>query len=283
MQSLIYVAVVLVVVIIVIVLLLKFTKLKDSIATAFRRRRSGSRKSLSENEQMPSNFNFQRLRNEVGELKKRQHVLVDHLSSVQKVVGEMQREMFELKQRLGSQSQNYRTQQTENRHSEDTSMARIYPSYENSPNSYSKSSSQAKVSAYSDITDLYNASRRDQASRARFREKYKPFFINVTNDVNRRRNQSLLPDFRKESDGSYLAVARDSAEAIVFPNFTLVIVDAVYGPGALGEVFDCPNFDGRFSYPDIRVAQPAIFRLQGGDSWQPITKGVLELGQAQDA
>lgn len=275
------------VIIIVIGLLLTITDLGGSITTALRRRWSRLRKTAaSKKEPVASAFNFQCLRDDVGELRRQQNVLIERLSTVQKVVGQMQSEMDYFKQRLGSQNQHDRTSKSENRRSEDTSRTHRANNrtYEHNSNYYSKSSNQGKVyEAYSDMTELYNASRRDQASRARFREKYKPFFINVTNDVNRRRNQSVPPEFRKETDGGYLAVSRDSAEAIVFPNFTLVIVDAVYGPGALGEVFDCPNFDGRFSYPDIRVLQPAVFKLQGGDSWQPITKGVLELGQAQDA
>lgn len=289
-SSYLYYYVVGLVIILIIFLLLKFTNLKKSVTTFLGIRRNPSQENITlvSNQQSISNFNFQRLKKDVEDLKEARDVLTDRLSSAQKVLLEIQVEMNSLKRNLGLQSQNYRTEQTE-KHNLETSQpstrhSPVYANYDSRPNHYSQVSKQGKVDeAYSNIIELYNASRSDQASRARFREKYKPFFINVTNDVDRRRNGNLPPDFRKEADGSYLAVVHDTEEAVVFPNFTLVIVDAVYGPGALGEVFDCPNFDRRFSYPDIRVAKPATFNLTGGDSWELSTKGVLELGQAQDA
>lgn len=221
-------------------------------------------------DQALSSFNFQNLKKNLDELKAGQNTLIEHLASVQTVLQQMQVDLYNLKQSKGAETDhnperhNYKTQQS------------------NPPAQFSQATNHRESANALDMTELYNASRTDQSSRAKFREKYKPFCINVANDVDRRRNANLAPDFRKEDDGSYLAVSQDTDQAVVFPNFTLIVVDAVYGPGALSEVFECDSFDHRRSYPNIRVATPATFSSTGGQSWRVIHKGTLELGPGQD-
>jgi hypothetical protein len=221
-------------------------------------------------DQALSSFNLQNLKKTLDELKAGQNTLIEHLASVQTVLEQMQVDLYNLKQSKGAETDhnperhNYKTQRN------------------NPPAQFSQATNRRESASALDMTELYNASRTDQSSRAKFREKYKPFCINVANDVDRRRNANLAPDFRKEDDGSYLAVSQETDHAMVFPNFTLIVVDAVYGPGALSEVFECDSFDRRFSYPYIRVATPATFKSTGGQSWRVIHKGTLELGPGQD-
>jgi hypothetical protein len=220
--------------------------------------------------------NFQTVKKNLDDLKTNQDILIERFASVQSVLEKMQLDLHALKPNKGSQGstslQNFKHKTERDLAAGDTTQgSSTYPAY-----------TEPETRNASDMTDLYNASRTDHSSRTRFLEKYKPFFITVTNDVDRRRNANLPADFRREVDGSYLAVPRVSDEAIVFPNFTLVVVDAVYGPGALGEVFDCESFDDRFSYRNIRVAMPATFKLTGGHCWQVIKRGKLDLGPGQD-
>lgn len=269
--------------------LLRSAKARKSVAIAWTRftGRSEQKTASSTEGQTPSSFNFHVLKRDIDFLKESVNILIDRFSGVQTALSNMQVDLHDLKERLRTQGQQDRRFQPEKVDSGDSRSSidspRRFPS-ETSQRDYSKSFSPGNVTErYSEITALYNVARDDHASRARFREKYKPFFINVTNDVERRRDSTLPPDFRKGSDGSYLAVPENSNETIVFPDFTLVIVDAVYGPGGLVEVFECPDYDRGSSYPSVRVARPAIFKLQGGDSWVVDKKGVLELGQGQDS
>lgn len=217
-------------------------------------------------DQQPSSFNPQDLRTDIDRLKADQKHLMDRVISVQTEIGKIQIELASLR----------------NKDPQFRGLTRESPNSANPSDSCLDLTTRGELDTASDMTELYNASRTDQSSRARFREMYKPFFINVANDVDRRRNASLSPDFQKEVDGSYLAVPQEADQAMVYPNFTLVVVDAVYGPGALGEVFDCGTFDRRFSYPYIHVAMPATFKLTGGHRWKVTQKGKLDLGPGQD-
>jgi hypothetical protein len=78
-------------------------------------------------------------------------------------------------------------------------------------------------------------------------------------------------------------VSQEPDQAVVFPNFTLAVVEAIYGPGALSEVFECETFDRRFRYQHLRVTEPATFKSTGGQNWRVIAKGKLELGPAQES
>jgi hypothetical protein len=226
------------------------------------------------------------LKKNIDDLTKEQKTLVDRVASVQKVLREMQVEIDGLRAKSHSQDQNY-PQQHKKHDSHSDGRGREYANLGSSspatPAYDSRRTVDARAEGCSDMTALYNASRTDQAIRERFREKYKPFLINVANDVERRRNVSVPPDFRKEGHGSYLAVLRENDEALIFPSFTLVVIEAVYGPGAFADVFDCgTTFDHRFSYSQLHVAEPATFRSTGGQTWEVVQKGRLDLGAGQD-
>jgi hypothetical protein len=268
--------------------LLRFTNIKDKITRQpySKGHVSRSRQVSTIKEQGSSGFNYQELKRRVDKLEKEQDVLGEHLSKTQKVLSDMQVEMGQLRQRLGLRSPNYRESQTVQYRQEDRQLSsgstqRRFDNDYDTRGHYSKFLEHNRVTtAYSEVVDLYNSSRHDQASRERFRDKYRPFFISIANDVERRR-QNLPPDFRRASNGSYLAVPQGSDKAVVFPDFTLVIVDGVYEAGALGEAFDCPNYERSFSYPNFSVVEPAVFNLNGGDSWSVEKKGMIELGQGQ--
>lgn len=225
------------------------------------------------------------LEESVESLKNRQEVLDNAVKQVQVVQKEMQGELARLKlfqdqsKHEFDQKQKEEARVAKSHGTEDCNFGSNSPS---KPGNRLRVEDDGQLEHFSEMKDLYNASRKDQSIRSKFREKYKPFSINVTNDVDRRRNTNLQPDFRAEDDGSYLAVLRENDEAAIFPNFTLVVVDAVYGPGALSEVFDCGTFDRGFSYSNIRVDVPATFKFTGGQSWRVIHKGKLDLGAGQD-
>lgn len=230
-------------------------------------------------------INLSSLKQSIDGLRDRQDVLIERFASVQEVLRGMQVELARLKRDSDPPPHDHIPLYDE----QDRDGGRLRSRYANvsstsssTPGYYSQDTEDGRAES-SDMTDLYNVSRTDQSSRELFREKYRPFFINVANDIDRRRDESLPPDFRKEANGSYLAVPGETDEAMIFPNFTLAVVDAVYGPGALAEVFDCSPFDRRFSYQNIRVLTPATFKLSGGQSWRVTQKGKLDLGSGQDA
>ena len=260
-------------------LLLRFTNLPKRLVKGLSRIRKPPNEGDSQlaQEGGPSSFNLNSVKREIDQLKGRVDVLEDRLSSTQTAFGGMQLETARLREKVEPED---RPPKVEKLGPEvDRTTGRVAPP----ANSLSRPNGQQLSARNSDITAKYNSARTDQESRLEFREQYKPFFINVTNDLERRRDGTIPADFRKESHGSYLAVASNSEKAFVFPDFTLVVVDAVYGPGGLSEVFECANYDRRCSYPNVRVTQPAVFRLQGGDSWVVDEKGTLELGQEQSS
>lgn len=221
--------------------------------------------------QVVSSFNFQQFKEKLEELEKGQNDLIDRLGSVNTVLGRVEVKLEELKQQRDGKTDH-------------NPADHKYKTQSNNTSAHSTAPTNCRESATApDMTALYNASRTDQSRRAEFREKYKPFCINVGNDVERRRDANLAPDFRQEDDGSYLAVSQANDQAVVFPNFTLVVVEAIYGPGALSEVFECDDFDRRFSYQHLCVTEPATFESTGGQNWRVIDKGKLELGPRQDS
>lgn len=136
--------------------------------------------------------------------------------------------------------------------------------------------------AYLELCRLYNAGLNDQIARSEFKSKYAPITISVVNAVERRRDETLPPEFQTASEGNFLAVRLDSAgQYAVFPRFNLILAAVSYGSGAIGEVFKCPGFDQHSKYQNIKVEAPAIFVARGGDSWQKETDGILTLGEPQ--
>jgi hypothetical protein len=128
---------------------------------------------------------------------------------------------------------------------------------------------------------LYNDAVDDPSLRAEFRDRYRPQRIGTVNAMQRRRNPSLSPEFQTSNDGDYFAVAElvpAQRGFAVVPRFDLTFQDTNYGPGAMGIVFDCPNYDEGLSYRSVKVVQPAIFEPDAGTGWKVARKGILSLG-----
>lgn len=242
--------------------------------------RSKTKDESSTEAETVSTFNFQHLKGEITEVKDNINLLLDRLSGVHSVLNGIQRDLYELRELLKSRS---RREALDNFTHSAARTTSNQPS--NLPATAANDLTIAHPSSptypHSEVTALYNIARNDQVQRERFREHHRPFFINVTNDIERRREGTVAADFRTASNGSYLAIRGRLGDTLVFPDFTLVIVEAVYGPGALGDVFECPKYDGQFSYPNIEVVEPAVFKQSGTDSWVIDKKGLLELGSPQ--
>jgi len=137
--------------------------------------------------------------------------------------------------------------------------------------------------AWFGICELYNNALSNQDDRSQLRASYEPIVISVINAVERRRNEKLPPVFQTATAGNFLAIRLPlSDEFAVFPKFSLIVQESSFGPGAVGEVFDCAGFDPRLNYPNIRVRRPAIFESGNENDWKLRTPGALDLGQGQE-
>ena len=122
--------------------------------------------------------------------------------------------------------------------------------------------------------ELYNAGAENE-----LRDSYQPHHpIGVTNATERHERQSELPIFQTNTAGDFVAYSIDSEDFYaVVPFYGLVLQDSLYGPGALGYVFECPGFDPLYSY-QIKVIRPAVFELDSvNQRWTLQEKGELEL------
>ena len=124
------------------------------------------------------------------------------------------------------------------------------------------------------LCELYNA-----GAESELRDSYQPHYpIGVSNATERHERQSELPIFQTDTAGDFVAYSIDSKDFYaVVPFYGLVLQDSLYGPGALGEVFECPGFDPLYSY-HIKVIRPAAFKLDSvNQRWTLEEKGELEL------
>ena len=189
--------------------------------------------------------------------------LRDELKSVQTDVKHLKRPQYE---KIASQAteSNFRSQE---RH-ETTTIA---------PD---KRESQADLveemsPALRKFCNLYNASRRSDllASYANYR-------IGVKNAHERRSNLSreIPPIFESQDAGDFWAFCVESQDlCAVVPVHGLVLQEFIYGIGAFGEVFECPNFSPGNSY-HVTVIQPATFKAgEAKQSWILQEKGKLKL------
>lgn len=157
---------------------------------------------------------------------------------------------------------------------------------EGSVSALARGQMEARLQGYSfsESCNRYNEALGNQDVRSEFRARYDPLVISVINAVDRRRDEKLAPVFKTASDGNFLAIRPPAGEAYaVFPKFGLILQESSFGPGAIGEVFQCADFNPRFSYPDIRVMRPAVFAPKGDDEWDLADQGVLDLGPGQEA
>lgn len=134
--------------------------------------------------------------------------------------------------------------------------------------------------------DLYNEAVKDPSIRNEFNSKYNPIRMGVKNFQDRRVNPKIAAQFENWDSGDYIIVKVNLDEGtryVSVPRFDLPIQDANYGPGAIGQVFNCPGYKPQFQYLDSMVVRPAFFE-QGDNRNQWILKeqGELKLGQNKE-
>ena len=109
------------------------------------------------------------------------------------------------------------------------------------------------------------------------------------NAMDRRRSGQQLdgsygldPVWATEASGYLEAYQIGSSDRhVVLPRKTLNLTDALYGPGALSEVFDIPGYEGGsdvIQSSDVNVVRPAIFE-KSGDRWNLVEKGEIDVGR----
>jgi hypothetical protein len=141
---------------------------------------------------------------------------------------------------------------------------------------------QQKETALQEFCRLYNALV-DGSGQQEFWERYKPIRISVKNSVERRRHPELEPDFITSTDGDYYAIkwGKDN-QYVVVPRPGMAFQEYSYGPGAMGLVFDCPNYNLQFRYHHVKVIKPALFETDPTmERWKLRARGRLDLGKGE--
>ena len=128
--------------------------------------------------------------------------------------------------------------------------------------------------ALTEFCDLYNGDEQGELQRY-----YQPHYrVGVVNAMERRQDISEPPLFENRTSGKFLVhyIEEEDLYAVV-PSYGLVLERLIYGPGAFGEVFDCPEFDSQSSYT-VKVIQPARFEPDyTKKKWTLKEKGKLKL------
>ncbi|MBI1923907.1 hypothetical protein HYR99_06615 [Candidatus Poribacteria bacterium] len=130
---------------------------------------------------------------------------------------------------------------------------------------------------------LYNVAVEDSNARDEFIRRYQPIQISVANAMERRRDSSIEPRFQTADGGGYYAVAvEENMPYVIVPRFDLTFQDSLYREGAMGQVFECPNYDVRQHYPRVKVVKPALFEPDSAKQhWTLKEKGQLDLGPGE--
>ena len=126
---------------------------------------------------------------------------------------------------------------------------------------------------------IYNDRKEDQ-----LRMSYQPSYqIQVANTLERREDPNESPIFETNERGKLWAFyIEDEKLYAVVPVYGLVLERSVYGPGGFSEVFECPDFDFRSHYKNLRVVKPGIFKPDSDrQRWTLIEKGKLDLGTSK--
>ena len=125
-----------------------------------------------------------------------------------------------------------------------------------------------------DFCNLYNENKREelQTRYARIGR------VGTNNTQQRLQNPNLPPLFEDKENGAFLVfyIENDDFYAVV-PNFGKILDRGLYVLGALGNLFECPNFDPQYLY-DFDLVLPARFepgRTEG--TWTLLEQGKLEL------
>lgn len=134
-------------------------------------------------------------------------------------------------------------------------------------------------SMISGISGSYNAGVEHPQQKNDFIQKYNPIRFGVVNAMSRRQNLNISPVFQKTNDGDYYAIRMDGRNLyLVVPRFDLTFEEFSYGPGAMGQVFVCPNYDPKIHYRRVKVSEPAIFESDTAQKlWKVKHKGKLDL------
>lgn len=122
----------------------------------------------------------------------------------------------------------------------------------------------------------YNKSVRDRREQQDFKDEYKPIRIGVTNYMYRAKDSSVSPEFMNDTRGDFEAIRYKDGKYMVVPRFEMTIRPAQYGPGAIGEVFTCPDYISGRTYRVTELIQPAIF-TNDGENWEMAQPGELRL------
>jgi len=116
-----------------------------------------------------------------------------------------------------------------------------------------------------------------------FMQQYKPIRIGVANAMDRRRNTDISPIFVTATDGDYYAAEGErDRQFMVVPRPGMAFQESSYGPGAMGLVFDCPNYNPQLRYYRVKVIKPAFFEPDFTmQRWKLIENGKLDLGKGE--
>ena len=141
-------------------------------------------------------------------------------------------------------------------------------------NSYIKPSKE-------NLRELYNSVVDNLTEHEKFKNIYSPTIVGVSNSDEIGANRSLEPNFKTASNGNYYVIEVER-EFFVVPSFGLVLQNIHYKVGAIGEVFECPNYNPELRYRNIKVEKPASFKPDfSGTNWTLIKKGRLILGEGE--
>jgi len=118
-----------------------------------------------------------------------------------------------------------------------------------------------------------------------FSQRYRPVRVGVTNTMDRRRDPDTAPLFQTAVDGDYYAVELEgSAFYAIVPRFGLVYQRSIHGPGAMGLVFDCSDYDPNLRYRNVKVLRPALFTPDvARQRWAFKEKGELDLEEGNQS
>ncbi|MEN3332422.1 MAG: hypothetical protein V7641_1787 [Blastocatellia bacterium] len=144
--------------------------------------------------------------------------------------------------------------------------------------------STLSVQVPSELIHSYNRGVVDTNDRDTFQTRYKPIRVKTANAMKRREDPNLPPEFHTHHAGDYYAVEFEEGgqkRYAVLPRFGLTFDAVSFGPGAIGEVFDCDGYDSGLKYHQAKVIQPAIFEPEGDQGWRLVAEGELDLGQGE--
>jgi hypothetical protein len=130
------------------------------------------------------------------------------------------------------------------------------------------------------LAQSYNRAIENPERKDSFLDVYRPFRVGVANVLARGKDLAVEPEFRVLDDGDYFVVELQKQNNPIYamlPRFGLAFQEALYGPGAMGKVFDCINYDSRYRYAGVKVLKPAFCKKGVNDLWEIELKGKLEL------